>query len=278
MAQQTVTRIIDTHIHVLQPSRWHYHWLEANSPLHSDFLLPTIEADLLACGVDGGVLMEATNTPQEIDWLLDMCHASPLQMGVIGWIAPDDPQGHEKMALFAKNPRFKGIRLNWLDSPPNMTMLAPILRACGAYGLVVDVLTTPKNLLAMAIMIKNYPHITFILDHMGGLELTHITPAIWRTSLEPLANLPNVVGKLSGFSTIPVADMTPTLHRLIEVGLDVFGSDRLMFGSNIPFGLNQISYGDIITHFRDAIQHLPHATQADLCHQTAERVYRLGEN
>jgi len=256
----------------LQPSRWDYHWLEADSPLNTDFLLPNIKADMLACGVVGGVLMEATNHPQEIDWLLEISHASHMPMGVIGWIPPNL---HQELSIFAKNSRFRGIRLNWLEPHPNSRILTPLLQACEAHGLVVDVLTNPDHLHAVANLIADYPHIMFVLDHMGGIDMVHITPKLWQQSLQPLAELPNVIGKISGFSTLAIDHITPTIRPLVEIGLTLFGSERLLFGSNIPFGLNQIGYKDIVASFRDAINHLPQTIQADICHKTAQRIYQL---
>lgn len=266
MARSASGIIIDTHLHVLQPSRWHYHWLADDSPLYRDFLLNNIVGDLQACGVHTGVLIEATNTPQEIEWLLEMSAASPLQPGVIGWINLQDLDAPEQIARFAAHPLFRGIRLNWLESTFDMTAFARVVSVIGAHGLVVDVLTHPEYLSAVSQFMAAYPDITFVLDHLGGIKMDQDCPALWEQQLHDVAQLPHVFAKLSGWTA-------SHLRSITLVALDLFGSERLMFGSNCPFGL--MSYAAQIDCLMNALYPLTATAQANICYQTAARVYRL---
>jgi L-fuconolactonase len=265
--------IIDTHIHVLQPSRWHYHWLDANSPCYRDFQLTDIEVEMKTSGVSSGVLVEATNHPDEIEGLLEISVNSWLQPGVIGWM--DQNQLELTLPTFVSHPLFKGMRLNWLEDHVDSKRFVSLLQVAREHHLVVEVLTRVEYLPLLADLFADYPDIVFVLNHMGGIDLRDTIYENWRTELLSVAKLPNVIGKLSGFSALPLERLKITLLELIEVSLPSFGSDRLMFGSNVPFGLEQISYTEIVNAFREAVKTLPIKNREDICFRTAQRIYHL---
>lgn len=275
MARRTDERIIDTHIHILRPSMWHYHWLNEHSPLRRDSSLSQIKDDMRACKVGAGILIEATNTSEEIGWLLEMSSRSFPELGVIGWISPDQ---YAQVAVFAQNSLFKGIRLNWLEPRRHVDIRSSILRCVDAHDLVVDLLTKPECLPSVAELAVAYPNVTFVLDHMGGIDMQGCTPGDWRADLQIFAQLSNVIGKISGFSGLDSRQMIPTVRELVDVAVDIFGSERLLFGSNIPFGLDQYTYADIVNSLHHALQPLPEHIKVDICYQTAVRVYRLRQN
>jgi L-fuconolactonase len=276
VAQWAAQRLIDTHVHILQPSRWHYHWLQEDSPLHRDYLLSDIENDLRYADVHSALFIEATNNSDEISWLLEFSAKSDLQTGVIGWINPDDPNAATLIANFATNPSFKGIRINWLREDINTASLASLLKQIALHKLVVDVLTRADYLPLLAEVVADYPSISFVLDHIGGIDLHQ--PEKWHAQLEVAARLPNVIGKISGYSHLEPSLMKVALRELIAVTHALFGSERLFFGSNMPFGRDRLSYIEIVNVFIDALQQLPEESQSEICYQTAARVYRMGES
>jgi L-fuconolactonase len=96
MAADSDLKIIDSHLHIWQRSRFAYHWLEVGSALDRDFRLEDIRREMAALNVVGGLLMEATNTPEEIPWLLAICEADPRCLGVIGWIHLEEADASEQ--------------------------------------------------------------------------------------------------------------------------------------------------------------------------------------
>src|SRR5687768_11017984 len=114
MAQARRLQIIDSHLHSIQVSRLQYHWLKADSPLNQDIALPEIQSSA-AFDLVGGILIEASNQSAEIDYLLELSANSSLKLGVIGWIDLDSADAPQQIELYARNPAFKGIRMNWLE-------------------------------------------------------------------------------------------------------------------------------------------------------------------
>ena len=114
-------------------------------------------------------------------------------------------------------------------------------------GLVYDLLTKTPHLPAAVETVAALPELTFVVDHIskpvvgGDLEP-------WATDLRSLAALPNVSCKLSGMVTEAswadwkVSDLKP----YVEVVLDAFGPDRVMFGSDWPVCLLAASYAEVV--------------------------------
>jgi len=220
--------IIDSHVHLLQPSQFAYHWLKSESPLNRDFSLADFRAETQKSNVIGGILMEATNTPQEIAWLLKVTEQDSRCWGVIGWIHLEQPDAAAQIKHFAAHPNFKGVRLNWLVSRPNPDRLYAAMQALQAHQLVVDVLARFEYLPEVAALIREFPRLTFVLDHMGGSPLSAATLGAWCSTMRPFVSLPNVMLKVSGYST------ETSLRGYLQAAVTCFGAHRLMFGSNYP--------------------------------------------
>ena len=81
---------------------------------------------------------------------------------------------------------------------------------------------------------RRCPDVSFVLDHIGkpGIRDGLVEP--WKSQLQQLARLPNVVCKLSG--VITEADhqhwTKEQVRPYVEHVLDCFGFDRVMYGSD----------------------------------------------
>lgn len=272
MAAATI-QIIDTHIHILQPSRFHYHWLESGSAFNRDFELADVRQEMKSSGVVGGVLMEATNTPEEISWLLEVCEISEGYWGVIGWIALEQQDAIKRIAHFAQHPQFKGVRLNWLERRTHTTQLDQTIQAVASHGLVVDVLARWEHLSDILIFMRGHPQVSFVLEHLGGVTLNKAMFAPWQSIMKAFASLPNVTVKISGYA----ASSTIPLRNYVETAVTLFGSHRLMFGSNYPLCLHAASYSEIVTHLYDITADLGKGLQTALFFETARHIYQLSQ-
>jgi L-fuconolactonase len=104
-----------------------------------------------------------------------------------------------------------------------------------------------------------------VLDHLGNPVSAD---ADWHTGMKALADCPNVSVKLSGTAHLPY----DTFAELIGVALDLFGSARLMFGSDWPVCTLSSTRAEVIRRTTDL---LPAAAHNDVFRGTAERTYRL---
>jgi L-fuconolactonase len=86
-----------------------------------------------------------------------------------------------------------------------------------------------------------------------------------------------VSAKISGLVTeAEWKTWTPnTLRPATDVALDVFGPDRLMFGSDWPVCLVAASYTQVIDAFRTLIGNLSAVEQESVFGTNAQRIYGL---
>jgi predicted TIM-barrel fold metal-dependent hydrolase len=89
-------------------------------------------------------------------------------------------------------------------------------------------------------LLKASPETTMILDHFGFTSLTPEGNNVFHQQLLALAKYPQVVVKISApFRLNDQAPYTRVKTERFEPLLKAFGADRLMFGTDFPFVLQE---------------------------------------
>lgn len=267
--------IIDAHLHIWQRSRFAYTWITEGSLLARDYRMADLHEAARGLPLSGGVLVEAANMSDEIGWLLETLDGEAGCWGVIGWIDLDQPDAAAQINQFAQNQHFKGVRLNWLASRTQPECLHEAMSALERSHLIVDVLAGYAHLAEIAAFIRRYPAITFVLEHFGGVALTHENLPGWIVAMQPFAALPNVMLKISGYATPAVVPSVSCLRTWLHAADDLFTVERLIFGSNYPVCLNALSYAATLARLQEAAVDFSDAWQGALFHDTALKTYRL---
>ncbi|TCC62163.1 amidohydrolase [Kribbella pittospori] len=251
--------MIDAHVHVWDIERRKLPWLPPGHPLRRDFTLDDLSDDDV-------VLVQADADPLEVTDLLDLAARTPSVLGVVGWFDLLDPPEY-----FPEDPRLVGIRSPPVDQTDPDVLIDPAhvrgVRAATAAGLAIDLLLRPPALIGAARLAEAVPDARLVLDHLGNPQTADTT---WRTGMKALAAAPNVTVKLSGTAHLPPDD----LAELVDVALDLFGSDRLMFGSDWPVSTLSAGRSEVVRRTADL---LPSATHNDVFRGTAQRTYRPRE-
>ncbi|MGW7684165.1 amidohydrolase family protein [Kribbella sp. NPDC054772] len=256
---------LDAHVHVWDLARRPLPWLRPGHPLRRDFTLTDF------AGAAGGrlpdvVLVQADADPTEVGDLLALARETPSVVGVVGWFdlldfpdrLPDDP-------------RLVGVRSPPADQtdPDALTNPAHVrgVRAATDAGLAIDLLLRPSALIGAARLASAVPDARLVLDHLGNP--TTATPD-WLAGLRALAECPNVTVKLSGTAHLATDD----LRVLVDVALELFGSERLLFGSDWPVCTLAATRAEVL---RRTTALLPPAAHNDVFRGTAQRIYRPRE-
>jgi L-fuconolactonase len=261
---------VDTHLHVWNLTRLPYHWLTPDNPLlYRNYLPDEVYPQMGAAGIDAAVLVEAANLTPEIPWLTALTDSYPWIVGVVGWMSADD------QLTAAPHPALRGARIPALV--PGLTITLP--HAVRTYGLTCDLMLAPDTYHEAETLIHSWPDTHFVLEHFAGTWITpggHIT---WGERLRFLAALPNTSMKISGALTS--ADPKPltvnVLRAYIDTAVELFGADRLMYGSNWPVCTSAGSYEHDVDLVRQSIRHLDSTNQAQIMGLTAIRIYNLTE-
>jgi L-fuconolactonase len=241
---------IDAHQHFWRYSAAEYGWIDDNMrAIRADFLPETLAPILTANGIDGTVAVQARQTLEETNWLLDLATRHSLIKGVVGWVPLSDPNVADILATFAERPHFKGVRhVVQGESDPEFLERAAFnhgIRAVTKLGLVYDLLIFARQLRAAIKFVDLHTTQVFVLDHIAKPVVQGLPPADWRRDIRELARRENVACKFSGLVTeVPGWKWTPELLRpYFEVVLEAFGPRRLMVGSDWPVCLVASDYG-----------------------------------
>jgi L-fuconolactonase len=236
---------IDAHQHYWRLARGDYGWLTpALRPIHRDFAPADLVPHLRAFGIARTVLVQAAPTEAETAFLLGLAAATPSVAGVVGWVDMEAVDATVRIARLAGDPKLVGLRPmihditdpNWMLSPA----LGPAFAAIAAAGLVFDALVRPVHLRPLLALVERHPDLAVVVDHGAKPDIARWTPDDhdfigWAEKMRRLGLYPNVACKASGLATEARRDWRPDdLTPYLDLLLEAFGPDRLLFGSDWP--------------------------------------------
>ncbi|MER6528609.1 amidohydrolase family protein [Streptomyces sp. NPDC001508] len=282
----TDRRIIDAHHHLwdllVRPQPWITG--PALEPLNRSFSLTDLEAPARTAGVDATVVVQTVCVPDETRELLSLAAEHSLVAGVVGWVDLTAPDIADRLARLRELPggdRLVGIRHQVQEeSDPAWLLRADVRRgltAVAAAGLVYDLVVTPHQLPAAVAVCAGLTGVTFVLDHLGKPPIASGRIEPWASDLRLLSALPNTVCKLSGLLTeaVPGAWRIDDLRPWVDLALEAFTPQRLLFGSDWPVSTLEADYAEVVRVTDQLTAGLgPHERDA-LFRGNAERVYRL---
>jgi L-fuconolactonase len=201
-------------------------------------------ADLLPrlahAGIDGSVAVQASQAEEENDFLLQIAEERSWIRGIVGWIDLQQQNAADRMAFYQQFRKIKGFRHVIHDEPDLDFMLQPAflknIKALRDFNFSYDILIFPAHLHNTAILVEQFPDQFFVVDHMAKPNIKTGEFHSWRQKMERIANCPNVYCKISGMVTEAnrakwkKEDFTIYLDAVV----DMFGTDRIMYGSDWP--------------------------------------------
>jgi L-fucono-1,5-lactonase len=272
--------IVDAHQHFWNPARGDYGWLKPDNPIHRVFAPADLRPLMTEAGVDATVLVQAAPTPEETDYMLGIARDTPWVLGVVGWIDLLAPDAASEIRRRAADPLFLGVRpmLQDLTDPDWIlqSALAPALETIAGEGLVFDALILSHQIAAITELARRHPRLAIMLDHGAKPRLGDSgAMARWARDMEKLAAMPNVACKVSGLLTeLTPAGTRDDVARAIGVLFDLFGADRLVWGSDWPVLTLAGRYQDWFALGREAIATKQESAVAAVMGSNALRLYR----
>lgn len=261
-------------------------------PIKRDYLIDEYVADATAGGITQSVYVQA-NWPldqvvAEVRWLDELHRETGWPTAVIGSADLFDPDAVEVMKQQAELPIVRGTRLqlHWHEneeyryaSRPD-SMKDPVFRrnvaALEDLGWLFELQVFPGQMADAADLVRAVPDVTFVLVHAGMLtDRTDETVREWREGMARLADLPNVVVKLTGQGTF-TRRLDPDFIAFVAAEtLGWFGADRAMFGTNFPVEKLWTDIPSLVSAWQSAV---PEADHAAVFAGTARRTYALPEH
>lgn len=234
---------IDAHQHFWNLDKVNYPWLvPAYGPIYRTFEARELEPLIKEAGIDKTVIVQAADSNEDTEYMLDTAAGNDWIGGVVGWIPLDRPQeAHERLSEYSKNPIFKGVRhLIHDEKDPDWVIQDRViegLKVVASYGMTFDVVAVfPNHLKYVPTLAEKVPNLRMVIDHLAKPPIKDKEMEPWASQLARAAEYPQVYAKVSGLNT--AADWThwsaEDLKPYIELAMKKFGSKRLMFGSDWP--------------------------------------------
>jgi L-fuconolactonase len=273
--------VVDAHLHIWDLERSEYAWLTPElGPLYATFTPERARAELQAAGIDSAVLVQAEDSERDTELMLEAAAQHPWIAGVVGWVQLDEPATAERQLDRLHHPHFAGIRHLVHDDPrDDFLLLSPVrrsLRRLAERGIPFDVPDAwPRHLAATAELAAALPELRIVVDHLGKPPFGGEDWERWRATLGAVAARPNTAAKVSGLQVPGRPFTVEEVRPAWEVALELFGPERLMWGSDWPITVLVGGYSHAWEVMSSLIGELSADEQAQILSGTATSVYRL---
>lgn len=274
--------ITDSHQHFWQVGRFDYPWMTSDlGVLYRDYLPAELASILKGNGVEKTVLVQASNSVAESRWLLNLAGENNFIAGVVGWVDLMSPDVDAQLNELTTHRKFKGVRHLVESEPQDDWLVQPTvlsgLRRLSTYGLSYDLLVHTHHLKYVPQVAESCPELSLVIDHLAKPPIAKNEINEWSRGFKPLASYPNIHCKLSGLVTEAnwTSWQTDDLRPFVEVAVESFGVDRLMFGSDYPVCLLAASYDRVLDSFQEILKNLSTTDREKMFSSNAARFYRL---
>jgi L-fuconolactonase len=275
--------VIDAHLHLWNIERLHYEWLQRpeNAAINRTYGFEDFRARAAAAGVDRAVLVQADDSVADTEAMFEVASAHPEIAGVVAWVPLDRPdEAAAQLDRLQARPGFAGIRNLIHDQPDPDWLLRPSvgegLALLERRGIPFDVICVlPRHLSHVPVLSERYPALRMVLDHLSHPPLGPVNTGEWRALITAAAGNPLVFAKVSGLYPPEEAWTAENLRGVVEFAFELFGPDRLMFGSDWPVAELGGGYAKMRTDLSKLFAQLPPAGRDAVLGGTATRCYAL---
>jgi predicted TIM-barrel fold metal-dependent hydrolase len=282
--------IVDTHTHFYNPERvggvpWPG---KGDLVLYRPVLPPEFVKLTKPLGVTGTIVVEASPLFDDNQWLLDLAKDAPVILGIIGNVKPGSDGFPDHIRRLAKNELYRGIRINVGDLRKGLAQAEYVkdLKTFADLGLTLDVNGGPDTPAEVAKLAKEIPQLTICINHCGNVRIDgQEAPADWLAGMKSAAEHTNVFCKVSAlvegtrklgldkFGLDTPRDVT-FYEFILNAVWNIWGEDRLIYGSNWPVSVRFASYETVLGIVREYFGARPRAIQEKFFAGNAKTAYR----
>lgn len=293
--------MVDAHHHFWEPALGHQPWLRPEtsipfrygdySAIKRSYLPPDLMADAEGFNLVASVTMETEweedDPVGEMRYTAELAERYGLPAAAVAHAVLRNPDVAETLDRLAELQLVRSVRNKpgQAASPaaaathPSLLM-DPQWRAgyaqLSARSLHFDLQVAWWHLHEAEDLAREYPDQQIIINHcaLPSDRSEHMLRG-WSDSVRSIAQLPNVVMKVSGIGLPQVPWTVENNRRIVETIAEAFGPDRMMFASNFPVDSLCATYQEIFGGFRAMTAEWNRTEQLAAFAGTAVRVYSL---
>ncbi len=273
---------VDSHHHFWDISRLEYPWMPPGpSVVRRNYLPRDLKPLIDEAGIRKTILVQAQQSLEEANFLLDIAESNVFISGVVAWADVRSPSVGDDLDTLMKRDKLVGIRHQVEDDPDDDWLVRPDtirgLREIAARDLAYDMLVRPRHMKHVPTVAESVPGLRMVIDHIAKPLVKQQITAPWDALMKEIAEIPDIHCKVSGMvteadhSSWTVSDLMPYVSHVREV----FGIERLMFGSDWPVCLFAASYKRVVDAAIEAIGPTTDEERAGFMGGNATRFYKL---
>jgi predicted TIM-barrel fold metal-dependent hydrolase/L-rhamnose mutarotase len=274
-------RIVDTHLHLMHLDRFNYPWLKDIPAINRQWTAESFFAEAEKLGIETALHMECDveEPDQENETRFVLDHLHPGIAGAIAAARPERADFPAHLDRIAALRGVKGIRRILHTQPDELSqskLFAANLRRLAPLNLTFDLCVLARQLGIGRDLVASCPDVQFVLDHCGVPDIAGNGYGTWASSIERLAELPNVVAKISGVVAYANADWSvDDIRPYVEHVIECFGWGRVVWGSDYPVVTLTANLTRWVEVTKQIISAASVSEQSALLSRNAERIYKL---
>jgi len=244
---------IDAHQHFWKFDPVRDSWITDDmAVIQKDFLPGDFQRVLKNNGFDGSVVVQSDQSGNENEFQLKNAEVNDFIKGVVGWVDLQAPNVEERLAHHSSFKKMKGFRHVLQGETDRSFMLKPEFMSgvskLERFGFTYDILIYADQLKYLSEFVGAFMNQRFVIDHLAKPGIKNREINEWKKEIQNIARFENVYCKISGMVTEAnwknwkQDDFIP----YIDVVIEAFGPNRIMYGSDWPVCLVAASYEEVL--------------------------------
>ncbi len=280
-----MTEIIDSHQHfwVLGMEGYDQSFLsdKKRAKIRQSYLPQDLEAATSTTPVNRSIFVQTQHHVAENDWALALADRHDFIAGVVGWVDLASTSCEDQILTYKDYPKFVGVRHVTHDEPDKDFILRDdVLKGLALlekHQLPFDLLFFQHHLHHAVTLAKAFPKLRLVIDHLSNPSIAEGLFGLWEKNFRAAAEFPNIFCKLSGmitqasWKTWTASDLQP----YVDIAIEAFGPNRLMFGSDWPVCLLAGTYPEVYNSLNQTLTRLDESERMQILGITAQRFYQL---
>lgn len=295
-----IAQIIDAHHHLWDLSHCHYPWLMEHgvrrffgdpTSIQKNYLLSDFMADHgdlpIVKSVHIQVGVQEEDAVKETNWLQSIADKYGFPNAIIAFADLTKSDFETILARHSQANHFRGVRqiigrsaeedaktgTSALLSHPTF---AENLQLLGKQNLSFDLQLTPPLMKDAAQLFLSHQNTPLALCHAGSLSDFSVEGINqWQMGLKSFSNHENILCKISGYGMFDHSWTTDTIRDYVLRTIDIFGPNRIAFGSNFPVDKLNASYANVIGAYLTITAGFSESERKAMFHDNAEHFYRI---
>jgi predicted TIM-barrel fold metal-dependent hydrolase len=223
---------------------------------------------------------------EEVEWVTDVATFSNWPMSIIAHADFASENCTETLRCLSQKKLVKGIRqqLHWHVNPKYRFASAPDIMMDATwrrnfsflqdYGWLFELQVFCSQMSNAANLAHSFSKIPMVLQHCGMPEDdSEVGIKMWLDGIKRLSQETNVYCKFSGLGTF-IHSVSPNfISEITEKCIELFGSERCIFGSNFPIEKLWSSYGELLDGYKQSLERIPFDDKQAIFYDNAKKLY-----